>query len=205
MKEEKMLKAMYRGKLPIGNLELDCYVLDNEIRVLSSSAIFSSFDRPRRGTRKQDTFEYEGQLITLPPFLASKTLFPLINKGILELITPIDFLDGEVVKKGYKAELMPAICSIYLEARRENLLQSSQKKLAIQSEVLLSAIAKVGITALIDEATGFQYSRKHDALRILLQQYIAEGIQKWLKRFPDKFFEGLDKLYENEKNWEKSI
>lgn len=46
---------------------------------------------------------------------------------------------------------------------------------------------------------GFQYNRKKDALRFLLQQYIVDEMQKWLKRFTDEFFEELDKLYENEK------
>jgi len=200
MQNEKVKKAMYRGNLPIGSLELDCYVLDNEIRILSSSAIFKAFDRPQRGSRKIDSFEVNGEVITLPPFLASKTLFHLIKSDLLELITPVEFLDGEVIKKGYKAEILPKICSLYLEARRENLLQTGQKKLAIQAEILLLAIANVGIIALIDEATGFQYDRKKDALRILLEKYIADGMQKWItKRFPDKFFEELDRLYENEK------
>jgi len=138
-------------------------------------------------------------VITLPLFLASKTLFPLIKSDLLELITPIEFLDGDNIKKGYKAEILPKICSLYLEARREHLLQTGQKKLAIQAEILLSAIANIGIIALIDEATGFQYNKKNDALRFLLQQYIEEGLQKWLKRFDDEFFEELDRLYENEK------
>jgi hypothetical protein len=49
-----------------------------------------------------------------------------------------------------------------------------------------------------DEATGFQRDRKHDALRLLLWKYIAEGLQKWLNTVPDSFFLELDKLYNNE-------
>lgn len=59
------------------------------------------------------------------------------------------------------------------------------------------AFAQVGIDALIDEATGYQYDRKHDALRILLAKYIEEGLQKWIKTFPDAFFAELDRLYNN--------
>ena len=62
----------------------------------------------------------------------------------------------------------------------------------------MSAFAQVRITALIDEATGCQYDRKHDALRLLLQQYIVEGMRKWLHTFPDAFFVELDRLYDNE-------
>lgn len=136
---------MYRGKLPIGNLELDCYVLDDDKRILSSSSIFEAFGRPSRGIRQIDSFEHHGQLIDLPLFLASKTLFPLMKPNVLPLIEPVEFLDGGTIKKGYKAELLPAMCSIYLDARRQNLLLHHQKKLADKSEILLSAIANIGI------------------------------------------------------------
>ncbi len=110
----------------------------------------------------------ENGMITLPPFLASKNLFPLINTELLAMITePIIYIDGNQEQKGYKAEILPMMCSLYLEARRQGLLTSNQKKLATQSEILLEAFAKIGITALIDEATGYQYNRKSDALRWL--------------------------------------
>jgi len=103
MSEKKELKALYSGKLPIGNLELDCYVLNDEknTRILSNDSIFEAFNRPSRRTREYDTFEYNGERITLPPFLASKTLYPLINKELKEWIRPIFFQNGDSIKKGY--------------------------------------------------------------------------------------------------------
>lgn len=198
-KDKSKLHALYSGKLPIGALELDCAVLSDKTRVLSKTSIFSAFERPSRGNRQVDTFEYEGEVITLPPFMASKTLYPLFTKDLLGLITPIEYLDGTTQRIGYKAEILSEMCKLYLSARRKGMLAPNQMKLAEQSEILLSAFANVGITALIDEATGFQVDRKHDALRILLERYIADGIQKWLLMFPDSFFLELDRLYGNEK------
>ena len=63
---------------------------------------------------------------------------------------------------------------------------------------MLLALADIGITALVDEATGYQFDRKTDALRLLLSRYIEEGLQKWLKTFPDEFFREIDRLYGNE-------
>ena len=77
-------------------------------------------------------------------------------------------------------------------------LTKNQIKIANTCGVLPSALAKVGIQASIDEATGFQYDKKNDALRYLLKQYIAEGLQKWIKTFPDDF-----RSYENGKNYQK--
>lgn len=89
------------------------------------------------------------------------------------------------------------MCNMYLSARRAGALKESQAKLADQAEILLTAFAQVGLAALIDEATGFQRDRKHDALRLLLSKYIAEGLQAWVRTFPDSFFAELDRLYQN--------
>jgi len=95
--------------------------------------------------------------------------------------------------------LLPAMCNVYLAARRDKeVLVASQLKLAEQSEIISSALAMVGIDALVDEATGYQLDRKHDALRMLLSKYIAEGLQKWILTFPDSFFAELDRLYGNQ-------
>lgn len=189
-------KAVYIGVLPIGDLKLDCAVLDNGMRVLTATSIFTAFGRSRKGMNSR--LEIEGT--KLPPFLAAKNLEPFIHQGVIDRTTPIKYLDGKQEKTGYLATLLPVMCEVYLSARRTpNTLVASQFKLAEQSEILLSALAQVGIDALVDEATGYQLDRKHDALRILLSKYIAEGLQKWILTFPDSFFIELDRLYGNEK------
>lgn len=65
-----------------------------------------------------------------------------------------------VVAMGYEATSLIEICDRYLQAREQNLLKPSQMKLAMQAEIVLRSCAKVGIIALIDEATGFQKLQK---------------------------------------------
>lgn len=187
-------KALYRGILPIGELELDCAVLEDGTRILTARSIFTAFGRPRQGLNSR--VEIDG--IKLPPFIAAKNLEPYINQDIMQGITLIEYLDGNTIKSGYDAALLPSMCQLYLTARRDGVITPSQEKLAVQSEILLSAFAKVGIAALIDEATGYQLDRKHDALRLLLSKYIADGLQSWMHTFPDTFFIELDRLYGNE-------
>jgi hypothetical protein len=187
-------RAVYSGSLPIGDIELDCAVLDNGERVLSATSVFSSFDRPRRANSR---LEIDG--IKVPAFMDPANLKPYINQDVLQRIRPIKYQDGRQEKTGYVSSLLSEMCEIYLKARREGVLAASQEKLAQKAEILLSAFAKVGIDALIDEATGYQHDRKHDALRLLLSKYIADGMQRWIHTFPDTFFEELDKLYGNEK------
>lgn len=190
-----MLKiSKYTGNLPIGDIDLECAVLEDGTRILTASSIFFAFDRTRKGIN--DRLEING--VKLPPFLATKNLEPYLSPELLELATPIQYKDGNSIKEGYTAALLPKMCSLYLKMRRENALISSQEKLALKSEILLEAFAQVGIDALVDEATGYQRDRKHDALRILLNKYLAESLQKWLLTFPDSFFLELDRLYGNE-------
>jgi P63C domain len=193
---EKLPAALYTGRLPIGNVELDCAVLDNGQRVLTATSIFEAFGRSRKGMNSR--LEIDGTKI--PPFLAAKNLEAYIDQSVIERTSLIRYQDGKGQKTGYTGTLLPKMCEIYLAARREDKLTESQQKLAIQAEILLSSLAQVGIDALIDEATGFQYDRKHNALRLLLSKYIAEGLRKWLPMFPDSFFVELDRLYANEKN-----
>ena len=196
---QKLPVALYQGVLPIGDIELDCAVLDNGKRVLTAVSIFTAFGRARKGMNSR--LEIDGTKI--PPFLAAKNLEPFITQDIISRTALISYKDGEKVKTGYDATLLPKMCELYLSARRgrgnKSELTGNQEKLALQSEILLSALAQVGIEALVDEATGFQHDRKHNALRLLLSKYITEGLQKWVLTFPDSFFSELDRLYKNEK------
>ncbi len=192
---KKIPIALHQGILPIADVKLDCAVLNDGTRVLTATAVFEAFGRPRRANSR---LEIEG--IKIPAFMDASNLKPYIDQDVMSRIKPIEYLDGKAVKTGYTASLLPKLCEVYLAARREGALkESNQGKLAIKAEIILTALAQVGIDALVDEATGYQYDRKHDALRLLLSKYIDEGLQKWLKTFPDDFFVELDRLYGNGK------
>ncbi|WP_297327145.1 P63C domain-containing protein [uncultured Bartonella sp.] len=200
MKEEIKRYALLSGPLPIGDVDLECAVLDDETRVLSATSIFKAFKRPRQGVNTR--LEIAGNLI--PPFLAAKNLEPYINQDVIARTKLIKYKDGNAIKSGYNSELLAEMCNVYLSARRDGALVGSQLKLADQAEILQSAFAKLGIAAIIDEATGYQKVRSNDALRILLARYVAEGVRKWIKTFPDSFFSQLDRLYGNEKTTSKN-
>ena len=58
----------------------------------------------------------------------------------------------------------------------------------------MRASAKVGILALIDEATGFQEVRAKKALQLKLQAFISDEIQEWARMFPEGFWFELARL-----------
>lgn len=193
--------ALYSGTLPIGGIELDCAVLEDGTRVLSERAVHRAFGSKRGGSHWKRVKANEGGA-NLPSFLSATNLAPFIPQALVEnLIEPIRYQvgPGGAVANGIKADLLTDICGVWLAARRDDELHPSQEHLAKQAEILMEAFAKVGIDALVDEATGYQRDRSHDALRLLLNKYIAEGLQRWIHTFPDSFFAELDRLYGNPK------
>jgi len=66
-----------------------------------------------------------------------------------------------------------------LELRRETRekgkeLPARQKIVADQCEILLRAFAKIGIIALVDEATGYQYERERFELQKILKLFVLK-------------------------------
>src|SRR5262249_51100733 len=55
-----------------------------------------------------------------------------------------------------------------------------------------------GLNALIDEATGYQYTRARNALEEILTQFVQKDLRKWIKTFPDEFYYHICRL----KGWD---
>jgi hypothetical protein len=95
---------------------------------------------------------------------------------------------------GYNAEILPAVCEVYLDARAEGVLLPNQRPAAAAAEILIRGLARVGIVALIDEATGFQEVRARRELERILERYVQAELRSWIKTFPDEFFRQIYRL-----------
>jgi hypothetical protein len=73
-------------------------------------------------------------------------------------------------------------------------LHPKQKPLADMADILIRSLAKVGIIALIDEATGFQYDRPRRDLEAQLKQFLSENLRRWVRTFPADYFKHLCRL-----------
>jgi hypothetical protein len=161
VEEEKILKAIYSGNLKIGEKELNCAVLENGTRVLTSASVFKAFNRPRKGKGKE-----EYRVTEMPSFIDAKNLQPYINKVFGNGTDfSVKYINNGRELNGYRAEMIPLICEVYLSAREDGALTASQQPLAVAAEILTRSLSKVGIIALIDEATGYQEEREKDDLQ----------------------------------------
>ena len=182
-----VFECTHKGDLVIGEKSIACAVLNNGKRIITQTALFDAFDRPRKGEKR-----IEG----LPPIVAAKNILPFVSDELKEKSQPVHYyLQNGNVTSGYDAELIPLVCELYLQAKEGGVLLDSQEKMVVQAHILIRALAKVGITALIDEATGYQYDRENDALQKILRAYIAEDFLKWQARFPRKYYKELYRIF----------
>lgn len=192
--EEKLLKATHQGKVLIGEKELNCAVLEDGTRILSRTAIFKAFGRTQRGRKKDEIRQ-----LNMPSFIDAKNLQPFISEDLMGKLIPIKYQTKTGSEAdGYKAEILPLLCDVYLQARQQNGLTPQQMPLAFASEILVRSLSKIGILALVDEATGYQYDRERDELQKILAAYIRKELLPWTKRFPDEFYKEMFRL----KKWE---
>ncbi len=185
-----MEKITHAGDINLGTFSIPCYVTDKGQRLLSSRQMQKAI-----GAVDIDiSYEIDGK--RMDRFFGQKSLKPLFEA--ISDRTMISRVRAKYLKKtivGYKAELLPEICEIMLRARRDGqLIGPRQKKIAAQCEILASALARVGIIALVDEATGYQEIRDKQALQTILDNFLLKEYAKWAKRFPDEFYKEIFRL-----------
>lgn len=180
----------YEGEINLNGLIIPCYVLENGTRVLSGRAMQNALkmvDEAEKGKGTAGT--------RLARHLSQKSLKEFIFKGKGEdHFEPILCYKGDSKINGYEATVLADICDGFLEARKEIHLSPRQKIIADQCEILIRGFARVGIIALVDEATGYQYDREKDELQKILKAYISEELLPWQKRFPDEFYKEIFRL-----------
>jgi hypothetical protein len=190
----KTLRATHGGELNIAGVNIPCYVLEDGTRVLTQFGFYRAIGRsgkPARG--RGSSFE------NIAPFLALQNLKPFINEELVDSTRPIQFSPPKGGPAwGYRAEILPRVCEVYLQARDKNALWKEQEKFATACDLIMRGLAHIGIIALVDEATGYQNVRKRDALQEILDKFIATEVRKWIKTFPDEFYSELFRL----KGWQ---
>ncbi len=186
-------KSVADGDLVIGDTIIPCAVLENEIRVVTQRGVENALGRSK--PRKKSLAD------ELPSFLRPKALKSFINKELLlPTLSPIKFMHPTgVIAHGLKAELLPKVCDIWVQADRAGVLKKNQKHIAERAYLLLNGFATIGIVALVDEATGYQDIRNKKALADILEKYLEKtGYHQWSKTFPLEFYSEIFRL----KGWD---
>lgn len=183
--------ATHCGRLTIGDRSIDCAVLDDGTRVINQGTFLSALERNPEKSRRGEPGAKRA------PFLAAANLQPFISEQLRGLDDPIQYrMMGTNAKAwGYRAEMLPLVCEVYLQARDVQALAKSQEPVAKVAEILIRGLAQVGIIALVDEATGYQETRDRQELRKILERYVQAELRPWLRMFPEEFFGEVSRLH----------
>lgn len=197
VEEEKVLKAKYgsdKTPLKLGNIELPCYVLDDNTRVFSGRGIQKALG----STSKSGTW--------LSTFIGSSPMSEILS-GIkageetllYKLQHPISFErlgagGSQSATYGYEATLLIDLCDAIIKAEEEG--YNIPNQYVINANIIIRAVAKTGIIALVDEVTGYdkEKGRAKDELQKILRTFLVEEAAKWVKQFDDQFFEDIYKM-----------
>ena len=194
---KKTPRALASGTLKIGNINIDCAILDDGSQVITRNSILKFMGRSNGGGKPtKEILALRESGIHIPVFVAANNLIPFIPKTLSSSGQPLLFIPLRGGKAtGYPASIIPDICDTYLEARKAGeILTKNQAPIAATLEIIARGLARVGLTALINEACGIVTNEK-DYLQKILNEYVEKLILPWAKRFPKSFFTRYKRLY----------
>jgi hypothetical protein len=185
--------ALDEGVVDFVGMKFRCAVLEGEVRVISGTEFMRVMGIYRSGalsTRRSADDE-----VHFPLHLAFKNLRPFILEDehlVDALRNPIRYREeGRAIVDGIPGTAIRRILSVWVRAHSAGVLGKSQQTIAQKARILLDGLADTAIDALIDEATGYQKRRAHDALQRILAAYVLPEFRPYQTKFPISFYEQI--------------
>lgn len=187
--------AVAEGDLDFQDRIIPCAVLDNGARVLTQQGILTTLGRARAAKGGEGASQGG-----LPAILRPRNLAPFISEALREVSQPIIYrtlVSGRTrgIAYGCRAETLPMICQVYVDADDAGKLTARQSHIALAARKLLLALANVMMIALVDEATGWQVLRPHNELQRILEAYVMPEHRPWVKTVPVEFTKEIYRLW----------
>lgn len=188
---KKLPKATHQGTVDIAGYKMLCYNLDTGERVLSREGFLRALGRTGNPKYKEE----ESHLFQTPVFLRAGNLKEFISNDLITSSQPIEFeMAGGRKAYGYKANILPLVCYVFVDAEKAGVLNTRQLAYAERANLLIRGFATVGIIALIDEATGYQDSRVADELEKIFREILLEKAKKYEVTFPLELYKQMFRL-----------
>jgi hypothetical protein len=176
--------------IKIAGIEVPGFVLDDDRRVIATSGMLDTLQLARGGSMVRG-------MNRLELFVSRERIKPFVSNELLERIrNPIRFKIGNNIANGYTSDTLIDIAEAVIAADNSLTgLQKQQAAIAYQCRIITSALTRIGLIALIDEATGHQTKREKDALQQILSAYLLPEHRPWMKTIPDDFTKEIYRVY----------
>lgn len=180
----KIPKVVKSGVLEVFN-DIPCYVLDNGQRVFRVRSLTKALRREKEHGKFGNYLAASNIIKYLPDRLR-----PLTDKDhdrTPQGVSEFEFDDK--IETGYNSEDFMDVCSAFVTANLNNeKLSEAQSEMVKNANKFILATAKVGIIALIDEATGYQSDRNGHELQLKIKYFLTDEARNWEKTFPDNLW-----------------
>lgn len=203
-KETKLPKAIYNGDVDLNGFNITSAVLEGGKRIFSERSLATAFGIKGSGAYWQNKKVAKNESAFLPEYLSAKYLSPFISNELREKFESAILYTskGGQTSTGIDATILADICDVYITAKNSGINNKKFLEVADNAYIMLKAFAKVGIIALVDEATGYQDVRMKDELnKIFLEELLLERAKKYEVTFPLELYKQWFRL----NNWEWKI
>jgi hypothetical protein len=184
-----VLRTVQSGNWELGGWLIGCHYLNDGKRVITQRSFMTIIGMKGRGT---DIGHRMAHFLQSPVLKSNK-----INTLVLAIRNPIRFrMLNNVEAFGYEGSIIVDYCKAVLEARRTKGIEGEvAHRYADACERFVTACAKTGIVAIIDEVTGHREHARKTEYRELFKEFIRNEFRQWEKEFPDQFFDMIYRIY----------
>ena len=175
-------------RIVIGDIAIQCYVLEDETRVLSLRSLQSGIGMSEGGGK--------GGARKIPSLMAR-----LEQKGIniknleVRANSPIQFVTPSgSIADGYDATMLPDICAVLIEANMKGVLDKRYHELAVRAAQLQHGFATMGIIWLVDNVTGYEDFKKARDFGKIIEAFVAKELKPYVSKFPIDYYREICRL-----------
>lgn len=183
-------RVLNRGGLTMGTFaNIDCANVVVKGKVLRLVSIKSFLEIVGVAYRSRSALNAFRTFLTHPSIRTSSS-----QRILARLENGFAIGEGESEQLFVDCKVVTDFCRLMLRLREIKKIKGDYLIYAQNCERFLVGLADTGLSALIDEATGYR-KRQKDEYRKLFLSFIREEHSDWVKEFRDTFFEGIYKVY----------
>jgi hypothetical protein len=187
--------ASHRGPLTIGDITVEAFRLQDGRRVISKKGMADILGlKSAGGNAFIRSMTRPGVRSEIPESTWKKIENPIFFK----------FVDNDSkmggggtagTGDGYEADTLIDCCKAIVQAHLEGKLHGRQYFLYIRAEIIIRAAAKLGITALVDEAVKYVPDQRRGEYQALFEKFILDECRQWEEEFPRKYLDMIYQIY----------
>jgi hypothetical protein len=179
--------AAHYGTIYIGELALDAAVLESGERGFIQRQLMQSIGLEK----KTNSARFRHVLSSL-----SEESLNIFDDSVRKVRLP----EGRKPANWVSYQILPTFISAVIHSALKGTLHPQRQHWVTPCLDIQSALAEVGVIALIDDATGYREHREPDALQEIFDKLMLMNPASWMRRFLPEFYEALFQLF----GWEYS-